>query len=177
MLTTSSSGAFGGVLAYGIGHLDGTWGYRGWRFIYVIEGLITFLVGVVAVFTLQETPAKTKGWLTEQDKRFLELRAKFMYGGGALKTKNEFAWPDVIKALKVSPSWVKSVGQYTKRAVCSHLGDLTNCYLQHHGTLRVLAIATNHCQEYGLHGCGRSRSVGSAVHLCQHMRRREWFLQ
>lgn len=72
----------------------------------MIEGLITFLVGVIAVFTLQETPAKTKGWLTVEDKRFLELRAKFIYGGGALKTKNEFAWPDVIKALKVSMSWI-----------------------------------------------------------------------
>lgn len=95
------SGAFSGVLAYGIGHLDGTWGYRGWRFIYVIEGLVTFVVGVIAVFSLQETPAKTKGWLSEQDKRYLELRTKFMYGGGAMKSKNEFRWPDVVQAMKV----------------------------------------------------------------------------
>ena len=34
----SAAGAFSGLLAYGIGQLDHTWGYRGWRFIYCIEG-------------------------------------------------------------------------------------------------------------------------------------------
>lgn len=91
-----------GVLAYGIGHLDGSLGYRGWRFIYVIEGVFSFLVGLAAVFTLQDTPQKTKGWLTMEDKRFLELRTKFMYGGGGMGAKNEFRWPDVVKAMKVS---------------------------------------------------------------------------
>ncbi|KAJ4263263.1 hypothetical protein NW764_016140 [Fusarium oxysporum] len=33
----SFAGAFTGLLAYGIGHLDCTWGFRGWRFIYCIE--------------------------------------------------------------------------------------------------------------------------------------------
>jgi hypothetical protein len=33
----SLAGAFSGLLAYGIGHLDGTWGYKGWRFIYVVR--------------------------------------------------------------------------------------------------------------------------------------------
>lgn len=99
----SRSGAFSGILAYGIGHLDYTWGYRGWRFIYVIEGLITFVVGLIAIFTLQDTPAKTKGWLTETDKRFLQLRTRFMYGGGGSKAKDEFQWADVVQAAKVSP--------------------------------------------------------------------------
>lgn len=34
----SAAGAFSGLLAYGIGQLDHVWGYRGWRWIYVIEG-------------------------------------------------------------------------------------------------------------------------------------------
>ena len=96
------SGAFSGILAYGIGHLDGTWGYRGWRFIYVIEGILTFTVGLIAIFTLQDTPAKTKGWLSTEDKRFLELRTRFLYGGGASKAKDEFRWVDVVEAVKVS---------------------------------------------------------------------------
>jgi len=84
----------------GIGHLDGSLGYRGWRYIYVIEGVFSFLVGLVAVFTLQDTPQRTK-WLTLEDKRFLELRAKFMYGGGGMGAKNAFSWGDVVKAVKV----------------------------------------------------------------------------
>jgi hypothetical protein len=34
----SAAGAFSGLLAYGIGQLDGTWGYRGWRWIFCLEG-------------------------------------------------------------------------------------------------------------------------------------------
>lgn len=85
----------------GIGHLDGSLGFRGWRYIYVIEGVFSFLVGLIAVFTLQDTPQRTK-WLTEEDKRFLELRTKFMYGGGGMGAKNAFSWNDVIKAVKES---------------------------------------------------------------------------
>ena len=89
------------LMHLGIGHLTGSLGYRGWRYIYVIEGVFSFLVGLVAVFTLQDTPQRTK-WLTEEDKRFLELRAKFMYGGGGMGAKNAFSWGDVAKAVKVS---------------------------------------------------------------------------
>jgi MFS family permease len=34
----SAAGGFSGLLAYAIGQLDGTWGYRGWRWIYCLEG-------------------------------------------------------------------------------------------------------------------------------------------
>lgn len=34
----SAAGAFSGLLAYGIGQLDGTWGYSGWRWIFCLEG-------------------------------------------------------------------------------------------------------------------------------------------
>lgn len=48
---SSGSGAFSGLLAYGIGGgLDHTWGYRGWRFIYIIEALGTLAMGVIAFF-------------------------------------------------------------------------------------------------------------------------------
>ena len=88
--------------------MDGSLGYRGWRYIYVIEGVFSFLVGLVAVFTLQDTPQRTK-WLTEEDKRFLELRAKFMYGGGGMGAKNAFSWGDVVKAVKVSTPDLRDV--------------------------------------------------------------------
>lgn len=65
-----------------------------------VQGLFTFVVGVVAIFTLQDTPAKTR-WLSDQDKEFLRLRTKFLYGGGAMGAKDEFRWPDVVQACKV----------------------------------------------------------------------------
>jgi len=96
------SGAFSGLLAFGIGQLDHVGGWRGWRYIYVIEGGITVVVGVLALFVLQETPEQTKKWLSEDEKRFLVLRAKYLYGGNKIGSKDEFKLTDVAQALKVS---------------------------------------------------------------------------
>lgn len=81
----SLASAFSGLLAYGIGHLDYTWGYRGWRFIYIIEGLFSVIVGCCMFFILSPSPSKVKGWLTPEEKRFLALRHRFarVSNGGA----------------------------------------------------------------------------------------------
>ena len=89
-------------MAFAIGQLDYVNGWRGWRYIYVIEGSITVLVGIIAMFTLQETPAQTKKWLSEREKRFLVLRSRFMYGGNKIGTKDEFKFSDAVSAMKVS---------------------------------------------------------------------------
>ncbi|OCF75005.1 hypothetical protein I204_03853 [Kwoniella mangroviensis CBS 8886] len=102
------SGAISGLLAYGIGQMDGRSGQRGWRYIYWIEGAITFSIGMIAMFTLQETPQKTKKWLNDKEKRFLLLRSKYMYGGGRMGSKDEFSLKDVMKALKSVHVWILS---------------------------------------------------------------------
>ena len=79
----SLASAFSGLLAYAIGHLDHTWGYRGWRFIYVIEGLFSVIVGICFFFILSPSPSKVKGWLTPEEKRFLLLRHRFARVGNA----------------------------------------------------------------------------------------------
>lgn len=79
----SLASAFSGLLAYAIGHLDHTWGYRGWRFIYVIEGLFSIFFGVCAFFVLSPNPAKAGKWLTAEEKRFLVLRHRFALVGNS----------------------------------------------------------------------------------------------
>ena len=39
--------AFGNILAYGLIHMDGVGGLAGWRWIYIIEGLMTIVLSVV----------------------------------------------------------------------------------------------------------------------------------
>jgi MFS family permease len=40
----SLSGAFSGLLAYGISHMDGTSGLAGWKWIFLLEGLLPVLM-------------------------------------------------------------------------------------------------------------------------------------
>lgn len=42
----TAAGAFGGLLARGIGEMDGIGGKGGWAWIFIIEGLVTFIVGM-----------------------------------------------------------------------------------------------------------------------------------
>lgn len=45
--STALAGAFGGLLASAIGKMDGIRGYRGWRWVFILEGLLTILVGLI----------------------------------------------------------------------------------------------------------------------------------
>ncbi|KIV79946.1 hypothetical protein PV11_07485 [Exophiala sideris] len=89
----SLAGAFSGLLAYGIGQLDGTWGYHGWRFIYVIEGLLTVIVGLLAFVFVYPSPEHVKSWLSEEERQYLVLRHKFAAGGEtSIAEKESFNW-------------------------------------------------------------------------------------
>ncbi|KAH6876325.1 major facilitator superfamily domain-containing protein [Thelonectria olida] len=89
----SAAGAFSGLLAYGIGHLDYTWGFRGWRFIYCIEGLFSLFIAVCAFWALSDTPAKVTKWLSPEERHFLILRHRYAAGGETgVAEKEEFSW-------------------------------------------------------------------------------------
>lgn len=52
-------GAFGGLLAYGIGFMDGVAGQRGWRWIMILEGLPTFVLGIATWWRKCFIPSQT----------------------------------------------------------------------------------------------------------------------
>lgn len=67
------AGAFGGLLAYGIAGMDGTAGYGAWRWIFIIEGVVTIAVGIFAKFFIPDWPEKAK-FLNEDERRMLLAR-------------------------------------------------------------------------------------------------------
>ncbi|KAE9571599.1 putative transporter [Colletotrichum fructicola] len=71
--SAASGGAFSGLLAFAIAKMDGVGGYEGWRWIFILEGLATVLIGVMCFFFLVDSPALSK-WLDPEEVRFLELR-------------------------------------------------------------------------------------------------------
>lgn len=39
MCSATLSGAFGGCIAYGVGHMNGAGGLEGWRWLFILEGI------------------------------------------------------------------------------------------------------------------------------------------
>ncbi|KAF8853263.1 major facilitator superfamily protein [Acephala macrosclerotiorum] len=67
------AGAFGGLFAYGIVHMDGVGGYSGWRWIFIIEGLLTIVVAVGFKFLVVDWP-ETSHFLSSEERKILISR-------------------------------------------------------------------------------------------------------
>ncbi|KAH7037872.1 major facilitator superfamily domain-containing protein [Microdochium trichocladiopsis] len=69
--------AFGGILAFGLMQLNGRARLTGWRWIFIIEGILTCALGVAAYWLLvdfPDSPRKTYGFLTEKERAYVVRR-------------------------------------------------------------------------------------------------------
>ncbi|KAM3079534.1 hypothetical protein ACMFMG_005954 [Clarireedia jacksonii] len=71
----------GGFLAYGILHLQGARGQAGWRWLFLIEGMLTLVVGLLAAVLMPSSPTSTAsffrgrdGWFTVREEFILTNR-------------------------------------------------------------------------------------------------------
>lgn len=65
------SGAFSGLLAAGFAKMSGLAGYSGWRWIFIIEGIMTVLLGLAAFFILPDSPSHSGRWLSVDEINYL----------------------------------------------------------------------------------------------------------
>jgi MFS family permease len=75
MVTTPLAGAFGGLLASGILSLDKIGSLRGWRMIFMVEGIITTVLGLIALAFLTDSPMSAR-WLSAEEKELAIERIK-----------------------------------------------------------------------------------------------------
>lgn len=86
----SCASAFAGILAFGLMQMEGVAGYLGWRWIFIIEGILTVLISIVGWFLIVGFPDDAhKNWrfLTERETRW--VIAKVQADRGDAKTE---AW-------------------------------------------------------------------------------------
>lgn len=93
------SGAFGGLLATGLGRIR-FHGYNDWPWIFYIEGAITIVVGIIAFFFLPDTPGTAK-FLTPEERDLAEQRLR-LDSHGALSAdvaEEKFSWKQARRSL------------------------------------------------------------------------------
>ncbi|SGY43392.1 BQ5605_C001g00021 [Microbotryum silenes-dioicae] len=88
------AGAFGGLIAHGLSMMNGLGGLAGWRWIFIIEGIVTFLVACVAPFVMTDFPEEAN-FLTQDEQQEVLRRLKADRGPSS---QTEFAWSQVRAA-------------------------------------------------------------------------------
>jgi MFS family permease len=95
------SGAFSGLFAAAIAKMSGLAGYNGWRWIFIIEGVLTIIFGFASFFILPDSPSHSSKWLSEREIRYLN----YLYDTKRRGTFNQEANIDGETAKPKSHSW------------------------------------------------------------------------
>ncbi|KAI1139216.1 DNA-repair protein rad2 [Hypoxylon sp. FL0543] len=108
-VSAAIAGALGGLLAYGIGQMDGVAGYSGWRWIFIIEGLPSIVLGVASFFLLPNDIDHAY-FLTPEEKQLANARHLRHYG--VTESSLKFSKNDMMSAFKDWKIWLFCFGQF-----------------------------------------------------------------
>lgn len=70
----------GSFIAFGVLHMRGVLGRAGWRWLFMVEGLITLSIGITTFFMMPPAPTKTRtwfrpnGWFNEREETIIVSR-------------------------------------------------------------------------------------------------------
>ncbi|KAJ6585527.1 MFS general substrate transporter [Mycena capillaripes] len=95
--------AFSGLLAYGINFMNGTRGLLGWSWIFILEGIATVAVGILAFFVLVDFPV-TASFLTPEERSFIVWRKK--YDNSSVGEEEHFEMKHLVQALTDWQIWL-----------------------------------------------------------------------
>ncbi|KAH7322747.1 major facilitator superfamily domain-containing protein [Stachybotrys elegans] len=166
-VSAAIAGALGGLLAYGIGHMDGLQGMSGWRWILIVEGIPSCLLGVITYFALPND-AQSAYFLNDAERAMMEVRHSREYGNTA--SSQEFSRPDMMRAFKDWKVWAFCIAQFGVDTmlygfstflptIINDLGDWTRaevqlltvpCYFLGAAAYMSIAVLSDRLQRRGL---------------------------
>ena len=131
--SATAAGAFSGLFAYAIAvilfsthaadgdaeqilqNMNGVGGLAGWRWIFILEGILTVVVAIAAYFFIYDSP-ETATFLSEEERAWVSHRQKYQSNqalGKRIAENETFTW-NILK--KVSKDWqiyVSTISTYT----------------------------------------------------------------
>ncbi|KKY21065.1 putative mfs transporter [Diplodia seriata] len=118
-LGVAESGLFPGVVYYlsnwykrherGIGKMKGVGGLNGWRWIFIIEGLLTIVVSLLAYLFIANYPS-TATFLTPAERTHTTTR---LAGDSDATAAEPFSWPLVFRSLRDPKCWLYGLAFHT----------------------------------------------------------------
>ncbi|KEF52227.1 uncharacterized protein A1O9_11854 [Exophiala aquamarina CBS 119918] len=94
--------AFAGLIAIGVFEMRGIAGLSGWRWLFILQGIITFVVSAAGAFILPDEPHNTR-WLSEEERVLAHDRI-------ARETVERYdgttTWAGLVDCLKDRKLWI-----------------------------------------------------------------------
>lgn len=118
LASATLAGAFGGALAFGIGHMNQTHGLSAWRWLFILEGLPSCLSSILVFFFFPDYPETVK-WLSEEEK---ELAKERLFTEGSKGTGKSLTWVDARATLT---EWRLYAHYFVCSGRCKYLSLLT----------------------------------------------------
>ncbi|KXJ93612.1 major facilitator superfamily domain-containing protein [Microdochium bolleyi] len=109
------AGAFSGLLAFAIGNMHGVGGYSSWRWIFILEGLLTVLVGIAVKWWIPDWP-ETALFLNEEERARLVARLQVDSGNAVMNHLDKRA------VRRIGRDWKMWIG------TIAYMGILNNGY-------------------------------------------------
>ncbi|KAL3297450.1 putative pantothenate transporter [Colletotrichum asianum] len=96
------SGIFSGILAFAFDTVSGSRGLSGWQWLFLVEGLITIVLGTAVYFLLPDFPPTAK-WLSDKEKAFIQAR---LPANAPRAEEMNFNWSEIVDSLKDRQLWL-----------------------------------------------------------------------
>ncbi|KAB2103187.1 putative transporter [Alternaria gaisen] len=109
-IASALSGAFGGLIAFGILYMNGVAGWSGWRWLYVIEGIITVIWAFCCIFLVPKS-FETAYFLNDEEKTLMRQRAHRTQAYSDSEGSGHYGKVDIKDAAKDIKSWVHGLIQ------------------------------------------------------------------
>lgn len=125
----SISGAFSGLLAFGIINMHGIGNKPGWAWIFFLEGLFTFVFGLMSFLLLPRSPSNAR-FLSLQEKYYIAERLRQDGATGKDDKADAFSWKEVGMAFKLPQVWMLALVFFMDGTVLYGLAYFTPSIVQ-----------------------------------------------
>ncbi|PKX93296.1 putative MFS transporter [Aspergillus novofumigatus IBT 16806] len=95
LASATLAGAFGGAIAYGVGHINQVHALSAWRWLFIIEGAPSCASAVLVWFFLPDYPESAR-WLTQEER---DLAAQRLRTEGSQGEAKAMTWEDAKAVL------------------------------------------------------------------------------
>ncbi|GMK56332.1 hypothetical protein CspeluHIS016_0301720 [Cutaneotrichosporon spelunceum] len=100
-ITSSLGSSFAKLIGFGFSHLDGRGGMAGWQWMFILYGILTIFIGLLAYVFLVDVPTKGN-FLTEREREIVMTRIE---RDRADSVPDPLTWPKILAYCCELKSW------------------------------------------------------------------------